>query len=388
LRKCFSVGNCVGDMVSSASDKEPLVDGYIRLPQQTVGAYAGLLGRPELGTRWVTDYEPIEASRNDPKVKSLASWGPWLIPITKAGDLGGYDEVLYPVFRHRGCRDLHRKFARLATVHRARQREEIRRFAGRFGFLGSTDELTSLYQREESKFDVRAHLVGEHFRIWEAEFCETAALLALWDLIQKERRGEVVKYIFVNERPNRVDAFLAWKDRRLSTDRSFGGVDWRILTFGRRAEVGEEIADERTAQGRYRLLEFPGLHSPKPDVLVAARLWLFDRINDKLWGRASPQLKPERQVGEQLLYVPHSLLGAIYLYFAQELEGRSAPGTPCANPKCDRTIDATWNRKYCNASCRDQARYYLHHEERRKSRRTTPISTPIPANDGERARTN
>jgi hypothetical protein len=349
-------------MIGATRDKEPLLDGHILLGQQAVGAYAGLLGRPDQGVIWTGGYEPTRQGREQCQ-PGWVPWGPWLIPAISAGELGGYVERRYPVLTDRRCRDLHRQFARLATLPRSRREDEIRRFACRFGFLGSPREVIKLKRNGASGLDFIAHVVGEHFRMWHDEICEAAALVALWDLMREEKRGEVEKYIFATTRPLRVDAFLAWNNRRLTTDRSFD-VEWRVETAGTRLEEAEEVADERTVRGKYRLALFPGLAGPKLDVIEAARLWLFDRVNRKLWGRVSPQLKAERQAGHQLLFYPHSLLGAIYLYFAQELEGRSAPGTPCANPKCDRTIDATWNRKYCNASCRDQARYYRHYEER------------------------
>jgi hypothetical protein len=367
-------------MTGATRGKEPLLDGHILLGQQAVGAYAGLLGRPDQGVIWSGDFEPTKRGRERCQ-PGWVPWGPWLIPATSAGERGGYVERRYPVLTDRRCRDLHRQFARLGTVRRGRQQEEIRRFAGRFGFLGSPRELISLRRSGASELDFIAHLVGEHFRMWHDEIYEAAALLALWDLMRGERRGEVAKYVSFTAKPRRVDAFLAWNDGRLTTDRSFD-VEWRVETVGAHAEEADEVADERTARGKYRLALFPQLGGPKLDVIEAARLWLFDRINHKFWGRVSPQLKAERQAGDQLLFFPHSLLGAIYLYFAQELEGRSAPGTPCANPKCDRTIDATWNRKYCNERCRDQARDVRDYEKRRKSRRTTPITTPKPVNDG------
>jgi hypothetical protein len=371
--------------MDEASGKDSSLLGHILLEQQAVGAYAGLLGRPEHGMRWAVDCGPTPAGQKR-CLPGWAPWGPWLIPATSAGERGGYVERRYPALTDPRCRDLHRKFARLATVHRSRQDEEIRRFASRFGFLSSPRDLISLKQKDADDLDFAAHPVGEHRRLWRDEQCEVAALVSLWDLVRDGRTGEVAKYIFVTDNPRRLDAFLAWNNRRLTTDRSFD-VEWRVETSGQHSEEGEEIADERTVRGSYRLRLFPNLAGPKPDVLVAARLWLFDRINRKLWGHVSPQLKAERKMGDQLLYYPHSLLGVIYLHFAREIEGRSAPGTPCANPKCKRTINATWNRKYCNGRCRDQARDVRDYEKRRKSRRTTPITTPKPVNDGEQTRT-
>ena len=344
------------------------LDGYILLSQQAVRSYAGLLARPVHGFRWATsvEYEPSPIFRQ----RRSSPVTLWLIPAIGPEEHPGlYDEQRYPVLTDRRCRDMHRQFARLATAKPTQRQEAIRRFAGRFGFLGAKSERVILQPRDARSQSNLDWPPGEPFQTWDAESCEAAALVALWDLVRAENRGEVAKYVVVTSRPRRIEVFLAWNDGHLTTDRRLA-VDWRVPTFSSDLKEAEEVADERTSLGFYRLQVFPHLAGPKPDVLAAARLFLFDRINCKLWGRVSPQLRAERQTGEQLLYLPHSLLGAIYLYFVQELEGRSAPGTLCANPKCDRLIDASWNRKYCDDRCKDQARYYRDYAKRRMSRRT------------------
>jgi hypothetical protein len=360
------VGDYVGDMSDENEGLGPAPIARIHLSEQAVRSYAGLLGRPLHGFRWAAslDFDPDMFSRHQylPATR-------FLVPVLGPADRPGlYDVRNYAVFTDRRCRELHRQFARLASVKPVRQAEEIRRFATRFGFLGIKGELTLLQPKGATQFSNLDVAAGEDFRTWHAETCEAAALVALWDLVQRGDRDEVARYVLAKSKPRRVEVFLAWDNGRLTTDRRLD-VDWRVPTYSRDLKESGAVADERTDLGAYRLELFPRLAGQAPDVLEAARLFLFDRINPKLWGRVSPQLRAERPSGDALLFYPHSLLAAIYLYFVRELEGRSAPGVTCANPKCDQLIDASWNRKYCNAQCRDQARYYRDHGARSKSRR-------------------
>jgi hypothetical protein len=90
--------------------------------------------------------------------------------------------------------------------------------------------------------------------------------------------------------------------------------------------------------------------------MLTARLFLYDRVNRHLWGQVSPQFRAERGPSAALVLVPRTLLAAVYMHFAQELAGRTAPGTPCKNSRCDQAVDPAYGRLYCDDRCRDQAR--------------------------------
>ena len=195
--------------------------------------------------------------------------------------------------------------------------------------------------------------------------------------MRDERRDELAKYVVASGSPQRVGIYAAWCNGRLTISRDLGTTDWRPVTYKGEPEA---VAEGGTGLGDGRFHSFPEIAGQRPDVPTVARMHIYDKVGEKLHGKASPVLAPERPPGEAFLLRPHSLLAAIYLYFARELAGRRAPGVPCDNPECDQTIDPRHGRLYCNDSCKEQARYYRDREKRRKPRGATPITTPKPAN--------
>jgi hypothetical protein len=337
--------------------------GYIELDSQVFGVYVGLLRFPVAGFRWSSAFQPNHLSNR----KHNPSWGPWLVPVEGPGATGSasYLEQRYPVFTDRRSAVLHQRFIRLARFRPWQLQEPILDFANRFGWLGSHAErwlLEPRWERAHSNLDWPR---GEPFALWRDAIYETATLVALWNLMHDNRRGELEKYLVASGSPRRVGIFAAWHEGRLTTSRDFEGCDWRPVTYDGEPEP---VAVEGTGLGDGRFHSFPDIAGQRPDVLTVTRLHLYDRISEKLHGAASPVLAPERQSGEALLLHPHSLLAAIYLYFANELGGRRAPSVPCGNPKCDLTIDPRHGRLYCDARCRDQARYYRDPRKRRQPR--------------------
>jgi hypothetical protein len=223
---------------------------------------------------------------------------------------------------------------------------------------------------------------GEPLRLWREEVHQCAALLAFWDLVQKNDGGEIAKYIqFPPGVPERFEIYMAWRGGALSTDRAFG-ADWRAMTFEEPERTTTRSDPVVSSDDVYlwRILTPEGKR--KPGVVEVARLFLYRRINWKLRGGVSPVLRPERSPETALLFHPHSLLGAIYLSFAWEMCGRQAASSPCENPRCSNLLPTDHRRRrYCSDGCRVEA---WRDRVAGSTKTHTPVSTPIPANGGER----
>ena len=157
----------------------------------TLGPFAGLLSAPREGFRWVVGWRP------GPNCAAAPQPLGWLVQ----NDTDGFvHNERYPALRAERCRDLHRKFARLARVRPERRRDAILTFANRYGWLGSRDDrclLTPPRPNDGSGNwgytpDTRE---GEPWRLWDAAIPEAAALVALWDLVQREERGTLDRFL-------------------------------------------------------------------------------------------------------------------------------------------------------------------------------------------------
>ena len=346
-----------------------------------------MLQFPVAGFRWTTQFEPNPLYSS--QQRHSPSWGPWLIPAEGPGSTATREvwHQRYPVFTDRRSSELHRRFARLARFGPDDLREPILDFANKYGWLSAPSERFWLAPRNQKRQSNLDWPFGESIQFWRSAIYKTASLVSLWDLLRDERRDVLAKFVVASGSPRRVGVYAAWRDGRLTTNRDFIGNDWRPITYGAEMEP-EPVAEEGTPLGDGRFQSFPGISGQNPDVLAVTRLYLFDKVGETLHGKASPLLSPERPSGEAFLLQPHSLLAAIYLYFAREITGRRAPGTPCGNPLCDRTIDPSHGRRYCDDRCRDQARYYRDSKKRRRPRRAqsadnAPVHTPTATNSGE-----
>jgi hypothetical protein len=315
---------------------------YIELDTQVFGVYVGLLGYPVAGFRWTREFVPTPLG---PK-KHNPEWGPWLVPAEGPGATNSpaYMFQRYPVFTDRRSAGLHRQFAKLGRLRPWELQPAILAFANRYGWLGTPAERWLLVPRWQRAYSYEVDCPhGEPLDVWREAIYELASLVALWDLVRDERRDDLAKYVMASGMPPRVGVYAAWNEGRLTTNRDFGRNDWRPVTY--RGEP-VPVAEEGTEPGDGRFWSFPEISGQRPDALTVLRLYLYDKVTEKIHGRVSPVIAPERPVGEALLLHPHSLLAAIYLYFARELIGRRAPGVPCGNPSCDRTIDPSHGRRY------------------------------------------
>ena len=202
---------------------------------------------PVAGFRIATDLQPGSFFEKRRKRKAQPASGPWLVPAEGPGATGTMEfyEQRYPVFTARWCHDLHRRFARLGRVKGDRRDHAILELANRYGWLDTGAERWHLEPRRARPFSNLDCSRGERLRLWRRSACEAAALIAFWDLVRDGRPGEVAKHVFVEAKPHRIGVFLAWRDGRLTTDRSLD-VDWRTVTYGGEPDP---VVDERGDDG-------------------------------------------------------------------------------------------------------------------------------------------
>ena len=335
--------------------KEVPIDGYAWATMNSKPGYYG-------------DRVPFPDSAARHALRRPTKWpscSRWLIPRELAENPGRLVMKTrgYPVLRAPRASKIHRKFAALASLTGDRLEADILRFADQFGDLGdeSVSDGFTLSTPEVPSWNIR----GENLLGWRNQIHEVAALVQLWDLVQHEKWGKLGQHFRWEDRPVRITYFLALDRGCLSTNPA-NQVDRRTPTRndseGR--QVGDTLVNEATADGAYLLDELPELRSSKTYLRAAPRVFLHERINRALHGKASPQLLTQRQPGHDLLVTPHNLLAAIYLRLAREMQGEAAALVECANPCCRSLIPYMERRTriYCCDSCRIAA-----HRARRRA---------------------
>jgi len=347
----------------------------IRLEEATLGVYTGLLSAPRDGFRWVVGWRPAptgEAARD-----SRGNPG-WLIANDVAGVIY---RVRYSALRAERCRDLHRRFARLARARPERQFDAILGFANKYGWLGSRDDrclLTPPHPNDTATTWDRTSETreGEPWELWADAVAEAAALVALWDLVCQDQRGTLDRFLtWSRTPPQSVSIRVGWSEQGLIPPPVPYDADWRETTWGTRGRV---IADEASHFGAYRFRRYP-----KMDTFDAIRLYLQDKVNAHLWSGASLHIYDERERRGELLVCPHTLLATVYLHFAREMVGGKYPTAPCAYSRCGgHFVPSRSDQRYCSPTCKSSAGYH-----RSRDPRSTPITTPKPADDGGVPRT-
>jgi hypothetical protein len=242
---------------------------------------------------------------------------------------------------------LHRELARTATTP-----EGILGFANRYGRLGAGAEeqadITSmtLGQIPSKYFPV------EPFHRWHYHIVWVSEAVRLWDLIQEEDREVLGKVI-------RWQGGLVYYAPPPEVEKALGGRSWdQVPEQERKSYKGYDLlghaADSATLKARVE----PG------DVVLPALLFVHSLINADLFLQVGPQLFWDARRNRTVLQqYPRSLLGAIYLQFAQEIRSRRKSRV-C--PVCGRWFELAASRgtsrraprsdrETCSTSCRSKA---------------------------------
>lgn len=210
-------------------------------------------------------------------------------------------------------------------------REAVKAFADKFGLLGGdAAEMIGLPEQQTEKG--QATSVGERLGSWRQEILAMRTAVELWDWARTGNVDDLSRYIsWVTPTDVRYDSHPDWGPDKPR--------DVRV------------IANEHDSQN---LLE-----QFRPGDLIQPALYDVQRtVNDRLKGRASPQLLWDRDRSQLGLYfVPHSLLGALWVQFARAIE-RNNDFRKCT--ECGRSYElspqtARSDKVYCSDACRNKA---------------------------------
>ena len=221
--------------------------------------------------------------------------------------------------------------------------EGIVAFANRYGLLGV--EADAPASRERSFMDT-----AEPYGSWELEIRAMRSALNLWDLVSAKDRSVLAEYL----RPL-VDMVRS------------------DISGGSRDQSGPEIlTDADSDELRWFRMhpEVVGLYDAGELELVALRR-VQSIVNDRLTARVSPKIlwDDHRRQEWGLYFVPESLIGTIWIQFAQAVT-QNKKYRRCRQCESWFEIDhykARTNRYFCSNACRSKA-YRERQSEAKKMR--------------------
>lgn len=257
--------------------------------------------------------------------------GPWLVPCKPVETVRLSQKRWFDVLGDPRRSRFHRSFARLADDRDGIRLRGILRFANRYGWLDPREwdpagrRVTLLL---DNGSPVPATVRGEPLWEWDKAIYEIAALVRLWDLIQKPDEDRIRPLM-----------------RRLTVTVAgfcFGYEGNDLVTSPMHDLPGQIV----------RHVESDDVNGwPPDDVLGPARTLLAASINRGLQGEVDPVVTLEDKVG--ITYVPSTLRAAIFLHFMHEVSGRRKTRLVCANPRCQRYFEPKHGRqRYCRDGCR------------------------------------
>jgi hypothetical protein len=257
---------------------------------------------------------------------------------------------------------LHRELAKTELT-----KEGVLAFSNRFGNLGrGADDHAEVLPAP----GIAARLLApvERFAAWRRIRVWLREAVRVWDMVQDgndDGLAEVIKWQsegVVHYRPPRQ--VLA----ELGTDSWPEGPYLLPQARGGRLKGYDLLATATGANGL-------GRHIRRGDLVRPAVIFVHSLINDELWFHVGPVLvwdyKRNRTIRQDM---PRSLLGAIYLSFAQEVMFQRKPRqcTVCGtwfelSPVAGRSLRRTRSdRETCSSACRSKA-YRLRQESARQS---------------------
>jgi hypothetical protein len=280
---------------------------------------------PEDGYQWITAIAPYGShGKGSPKEDLF---------LTDGILLGGsFRRRFYSPLRHN--RGLFRNFAEVQPTQ-----EGIRAFANLYGHLGG---------------DLSKHLIlpnklggsGEELSAWQNEIVTMRQTVALWDMVQQSDTQGLARYI-------------EWeKDPKDSKKGDILGVQYNShpnMQPGAFPPKGDQsvsawiaTTNEPETLARFRV----------GDVIQPALFYLQRVVNERLRARVVPRLLWDTErIQLELHIVPGSLIGALWLQFAQAISGN------ITYRRCE--VCGTWfdllppitrkSRQFCSNACRSKA---------------------------------
>jgi len=331
------------------SMKYPMKNPEAGLPltEAQEGMLAGLWYRLLDGFVWRDDLMPASTRYS----------GPWLV---RAGDT----REQYPVLKRK---NLLQDFARLAEDP---SRDGIRRFAGRYGWLGLEQPVVSSPAGGPLQW-------AEPLSLWRQELLAIRDLWETWGALRTLEHKE-------SEGPTACRAARRRLEERIQWGQD-GSIIYRATVTcpesirfpaggGKCPECGDSLA---THVHFRRVIAFPrgyargreATRSFDPDdPLGPARAYLTQEVNRRLRGHVHLTLGSFQD--SPIRFFPDSLLAAIYLRFALELAGRSARERECEFCHMPFPVGRR-DQRFCSKSCRENAGYHRRREEKTVSSATS-----------------
>jgi hypothetical protein len=238
-----------------------------------------------------------------------------------------YNARFYAPLKAKEYAGLFRTFANL----RYEDRDAILDFANRFGQLGIRTLIDTVIERDGKRLMSGG---GETWQDWMHQIVEMRLAVAIWDMIEARDLSGLSRHV-------------QWTERGWCYD----SLDLSHDSSGKAMPPGSPVR---------RLTWIPPvLDLFKPDDVLMPASFLVQRwINDYL-KQASPQLRYDLDRGKRVLQIiPDSLLGAMWLQFAQAIDGNRKHR---ACKECGRWFEISTeetglrvNRVFCSDPCKSR----------------------------------
>lgn len=266
------------------------------------GSYACVRKVRATGYEWNADLRLPARSSTQNAGNQLSSW--------LVGGFVGVEfdcKLFQPLYEP----DLHRQFGRLKPTGKA-----IKQFADRCGLLEDGEFLVypEIGRPQNTQF-------GESLQFWEHEIEMMDALLNLWEYIQYGKKVDDLEIVW-HYQPMRIS--LVWH---------FPNERYTLYSIAH-----EGIFSEK------RLIEL--MHK---EAISPARYYLHEKLEDRLRGHLNPIFN--YYGAEHILMVPDSLLSALYLSFALEIDEQLEPKVLC-KCGCGRDFPPGHGRKFYDEDCK------------------------------------
>ena len=218
--------------------------------------------------------------------------------------------------------------------------EGILEFANKYGFLGHDPSISIPIKLPNDGGEVLG--LGESIQSWKKEISIILTAVTLWDLAESNDIKELKKFIHWKGKHTVIYKFGIKSIKRKGK--------WPKFQVGRSIIAMDENENDRfrpELMARFR----PG------DLNHPARCHVQNMINDRIEGLVSSRMLWESERDRLSLYfVPSSLLGAMWLQFAQAIDGdkKYRRCQECRKPYEISPEKARTSKFYCSNACRSK----------------------------------
>jgi hypothetical protein len=281
-----------------------------------------------------------------------------------------------------GVRELHRKIAKPGYGSQGISDEDILSLAGRFGLLRG--ELRVLEPGAPGPEDPLVNVWGfrraERLEAWIELVDKLNALLAVWDLVRDTDAFPLRSYFRRAEDGGHWQMYFGWDGKQLTTSTA-DTLRYRV-TAPTMDDLDAVLAGRVPAGWKTIDWAFNGETLPdklkKLDIAKvreAARIAVYQEINEGLAGNVEAVLDPVRRPFRALTFRPKNLAGAIWLHFAMEVAENAPTLAVCEKPGCGRSFRPRSNKRYCSDACRNEQWRAI----RARARKNNPETERSPA---------